>query len=126
MVGLNIDVDGLGKKLLSIAAKPQIAIVTAKFGMSPDALATENSLYEHLLFLLKSGVALEIALRRLASPQWLRYSLELRRSGRSQSEIAWALTDEGRLNRRGSSPLFGGVIPWVLSLFRRYRTPPIQ
>jgi hypothetical protein len=114
----------LERKLRSIASKPKIAAVIAQFGMSDDPLAEENSLYEHFLFLLESRVVTNIALRRLASPDWLRYSIEMRRSGESPSAIAWALTDEGRLYRRGSSPLLGGVIPGLINLFRRYKKPP--
>lgn len=103
-------------KLRSIAARPQIASLMAEFGMVDDPLAEANSLYEHFGFLLKSGVAPErIALRVLSSPKWFRRSLELRRSGASHKVIFWTLTDQGRLCKRGASPLFGGIYPWVFN-----------
>src|SRR6185503_15218490 len=102
MTGL--DLDRLESKLRSIASKPSIVKTMNEFGMSDDPLAEMNSLFEHFLYLLKCRVRSDIALRRLASAEWLRYSLQLRASGASQSEVGWALTDEGRLYQRGSSP----------------------
>jgi hypothetical protein len=119
-----LELDYIESELRAIAAKPRIGKVVREFGMSDDPLAEANSLLEHFLYLLESRVVPDLVLRRLASPEWFRYSLELRRSGASQAEICWALTGEGSLYMRGSSPYYGRVISWMINLFRRHRRPP--
>jgi len=103
------------RKLLSIASKPQIAKLVIKFGMTGNPLAATNSLHEHYLFLLRSGLPSKITLRVLSNPKWFRRSLELREGKASQKEIFWTLTDRGRLVVRGSSPVFGEAVPWIFN-----------
>jgi len=101
-------------KLKSAASRPQIAKIMTEFGMTMDPNARTNSLYEHFLFLLKCGVPWAVCLKGLSKPEWFRRSLELRKDDASQETINRTLTYNGRLSMRGSSPIFGGIIPWVI------------
>lgn len=114
----------LEKQLCTLASRQKIAAVLSQYHLSQDPLAAKNSLSEHFWFLLRCGVPANVVLQRLASPEWLRYSLELRKGKKAPQAIGLALTEEGRLYARGSLSVFAGVMPWLLNLFRRPRKPP--
>jgi hypothetical protein len=108
-------------KLSAVASRTQIAKVMTEFGMSEDPLAEANSLYEHYRFLLRCGIPSPISLKGLSKPNWFRLSLELRRDGASPEMIQRTLTDNGQINlTRGSSPMFGGIVPWVIRKSRGF------
>jgi len=110
------EVEGIKRRLCSIASRPQIANLMREFGMAENPLAESNSLYEHFQFLLTCGLwPPGITLHVLSRPNSLRRSLELRRDNASQKVIWWTLTDRGRLLLQGSSPVFGNVLPWLLN-----------
>src|SRR5215831_19897732 len=97
-----MDIERVEKKLRSIAARREIAGVMRDYGITGDP-HTENSLREHFVFLLRCGLCYTtgpteaLLLKGLSKPDWLRRSLEMRRSGASKEDIAWALTYNGKL-----------------------------
>ena len=101
-------------KLRSIASRPKIAELMSEFGMTMDPNAKINSLHEHFWFLRKCGLPWAICLKGLSKPKWFRLSLKLRQDGASEAMIEQTLTYRGRLVQRGSSPIFGGIIPWIM------------